>query len=105
MTCEEVWANDLSRSRRQNAARRKADGGCAEGVAETWRTERLEQVLPPPRPNRQVHEHRRQRQDQPFRLGVDDLAPDTAQVDVVQDQPQQRHGERQNDQGSQMRSH
>ena len=49
-------------------------------------TERLEQVLPTPRANREIREHRQQRQRQPLGARVHDLAGDATQVDVVQKQ-------------------
>ena len=44
-------------------------------------------------------------QREPVEPGVDDLACNTAEIDVVQHQPQQRCGQRQHDQSAQMRSH
>src|SRR6185436_5295137 len=66
---------------------------------------RLEQVLPTPGSNREIGEHRQQRQREPIETGVNNLACDAAQIDVVQHEPQQRCGQRQHDQSPQMRSH
>ena len=56
------------------AARRKPDRRGAKRIGKARPAERLEQVLPSPRPDRQIHEHRRQRQRQPLGLRVHDLA-------------------------------
>jgi hypothetical protein len=67
--------------------------------------EGLEQVLPAPRPNRQVAEHRRDREEQPRRLSPQDLAAHAPQIDVLQEQADQQRRERQHDDRSDRRSH
>ena len=55
--------------------------------------------------NREIGHRRRERQDEPRGLRVHDCAPDAPQIDVVQEQGEQTHGQHEHDNGSEGRSH
>ena len=67
--------------------------------------QRLEQTLPPPRTNRQVGEHRGERQHQPLGTRMDDLPHDAADIDVAEKERDQNDGERDDGEGAQVRPH
>jgi len=105
LPCEEVRANDLTRARRQHGACGEPDGGGAKRARKGGVPQRLEQVLPAEGPNRQVHDHRCEREHQPLRPRMGDGGHDTPQIDVVQKQGDQRNGDRQHDERAEMGTH
>ena len=64
-----------------------------------------QEELPPPGAEREVDEHRAEREQQPFHVGVKDLRNDAAQVDLVEEEREQRRSDNQNDGRSSVRSH
>jgi hypothetical protein len=105
LTRQEIRANDLARARRQHAARREADGRRPERVGKTGVTERLQQILPAERSNREIDHHRQQRQRQPFGTGPDDFCANAPEIDVVEKQRDQSDRDGQDDDGANVRSH
>src|SRR5437870_3483983 len=63
---EKVRANDLARACREHAARREAHRGGAKRAREARRSQRFQQIPPAQRPDRQIDEHRRQRDRKPL---------------------------------------
>ena len=89
---EEIGANDLAGAGRQHAARGKPDRRGAKRIHEARVAERRQQVLPAQRADRQIHQHRRQGQHQPFGARVDNGGQDATEIDVVKEQRDQGDG-------------
>ena len=102
---EEIGANDLAGAGRQHAARGKPDRRGAKRIHEARVAERRQRVLPAQRADRQIHQHRRQGQHQPFGARVDNGGQDATEIDVVKEQRDQGDGDRQHDHGANVGSH
>ena len=87
---------------RQDTARSEADRRGAKDIGEGRRAQRLQQILPAPGTHQQIREHRRQRQRQPLRPRAHDLADHAPQIDVVQEQRDEQHRERQDNDCAEM---
>ena len=88
---EKIRANDLARAGRQHARRREANRRRPKRVGKRRRPQRFEQELPAPAADRQVHEHRRERQGEPLRFSAGDVGGDPPEVDVMKKQRQEAH--------------
>ena len=102
---QEIRANDLTGPRRENRARREPDRRRPKRARERGGSQRLEQVFPTQRANRQIGERRQQRQGQPFRPRSSDRGQYAPEIHVGQEQHDQREGDRQNNDGAHVGSH
>src|SRR5207244_12050852 len=74
-------------------------------VGEGHPAQRLQQKLPTPDANRQIHKHGRQQQHQPSKPHANDRSRDAPQIDLVQKQGQQGGQQRHDENGTEMGSH
>jgi hypothetical protein len=102
---QKVRANDLACPGRQDGARRKANSCGPKRRAERHGAQRLEQVLPPNRADREIHDHGDEGNGQPLGLGLHDLPNHAPQVDVVEKDHDQRGSHDDDNKGSGTRWH
>ena len=64
--------------------------------------ERLQEILPAQRADREIEEHRRERERQPRRMRAGDCDAHAPQIDVVEKQREQCRRQQHDDRGSKM---